>query len=53
MLIVERGFALTDNFMADVGITQDWFNVGQQVLAAGLSLLEVILPDRIHYYCQY
>lgn len=34
---------MTDNFLGDVGITQDWFNVGQQLLAAGLSLLEVML----------
>lgn len=26
--------------MEDVGITQDWFNIGQQLLAAGLTLLE-------------
>ncbi|RYP42606.1 hypothetical protein DL767_000130 [Monosporascus sp. MG133] len=30
------GFALTDNFFADVGITQDQFNIGQQLtLEAG------------------
>ena len=27
--------------MEDVDITQDWFNIGQQLLAAGLTLLEV------------
>ncbi|ORY71367.1 alternative sulfate transporter [Pseudomassariella vexata] len=35
------GNALTDNFLHDVGITQDWLNVGQQLLAAGLILLEI------------
>ncbi|RYP18295.1 hypothetical protein DL765_004015 [Monosporascus sp. GIB2] len=35
------GFALTDNFLADVGITQNQFNIGQQLLAAGLTLLEI------------
>jgi len=35
------GNALTDNFLQDVGITQNWFNVGQQLLNAGIVLLEV------------
>lgn len=35
------GNALTDNFLKDVGITQNWFNVGQQLLNAGIVLLEV------------
>ncbi|KAJ4251871.1 hypothetical protein NW762_011168 [Fusarium torreyae] len=34
------GNALTDNFLNDVGITQNWFNVGQQLLNAGIVLLE-------------
>ncbi|KAF5606112.1 nicotinamide mononucleotide permease [Fusarium pseudocircinatum] len=35
------GNALTDFFMADVGITQSQFNVGQQLLSAGIVLLEI------------
>ncbi|KAI1026012.1 hypothetical protein LB505_004595 [Fusarium chuoi] len=34
------GNALTDNFLDDVGISQNWFNVGQQLLNAGIVLLE-------------
>ncbi|KAF4457742.1 hypothetical protein F53441_366 [Fusarium austroafricanum] len=34
------GNALTDFFLADVGITQSQFNVGQQLLSAGIVLLE-------------
>ena len=32
---------MTDNFIEDIGITQNWFNVGQQLLAAGMALCEV------------
>ncbi|KAF5023264.1 hypothetical protein F66182_4676 [Fusarium sp. NRRL 66182] len=32
---------ITDFFLADVGITQDQFNVGQQLLSAGIVLLEI------------
>lgn len=35
------GNALTDFFMQDVGITQNQFNVGQQLLSLGIVLLEV------------
>ncbi|KAM0433397.1 hypothetical protein ACHAPT_004275 [Fusarium lateritium] len=42
------GNALTDNFLADVGITQNWFNVGQQLLNAGIVLLE--LPSNLILY---
>ncbi|KAH8649888.1 alternative sulfate transporter [Xylariales sp. PMI_506] len=35
------GNAATDNFMADVGITQDMYNVGTQLLATGIVLLEI------------
>ncbi|KAF4447766.1 alternative sulfate transporter [Fusarium albosuccineum] len=35
------GNALTDNFFQDVGITQNQFNVGQQLLSLGIILLEV------------
>jgi hypothetical protein len=35
------GNALTDFFLADVGISQNQFNVGQQLLSAGIVLLEV------------
>ncbi|KAM0343595.1 hypothetical protein ACHAPU_008346 [Fusarium lateritium] len=35
------GNALTDFFLADVGITQNQFNVGQQLLSAGIVLLEI------------
>jgi hypothetical protein len=39
------GNALTDNFLGGVGISQNWFNVGQQLLNAGIVLLEVSSPD--------
>ncbi|KAM0216343.1 hypothetical protein ACHAQI_002762 [Fusarium lateritium] len=35
------GNALTDFFLSDVGITQSQFNVGQQLLSAGIVLLEI------------
>ncbi|KAM0268396.1 hypothetical protein ACHAQH_009993, partial [Verticillium albo-atrum] len=35
------GNALTDGFLQDVGITQDQFNVGMQLLNAGIILLEI------------
>ncbi|OJD28788.1 alternative sulfate transporter [Diplodia corticola] len=35
------GNALTDYFMEDVGITQFQFNVGQQLLSAGIVILEI------------
>lgn len=38
------GNALTDFFLQDVGITQFQFNIGQQLLSAGIVLLEVS-PD--------
>ncbi|KAF5700615.1 alternative sulfate transporter [Fusarium globosum] len=42
--LVRNGNALTDNFLHDVGISQNWFNVGQQLLNAGIVLLEVSSP---------
>ncbi|KAL2157990.1 hypothetical protein VTH06DRAFT_4799 [Thermothelomyces fergusii] len=42
------GNALTDNFIQDVGITQFQFNIGQQLLSAGIVLLEV--PSNIILY---
>ncbi|KAK6541859.1 hypothetical protein TWF694_007637 [Orbilia ellipsospora] len=33
--------ALTDTFLKDVGITQDQFNVGQQMLSIGVLLAEI------------
>ncbi|KAK3393916.1 major facilitator superfamily domain-containing protein [Podospora didyma] len=33
--------AITDTFMKDVGITQDEFNVGQQMLSLGIVLTEI------------
>ncbi|KAL6702571.1 hypothetical protein ACN47E_001354 [Coniothyrium glycines] len=33
--------AITDNFMEDIGITQDQFNVGQQMLSLGIVLFEI------------
>lgn len=33
--------ALTDNFLKDVNITQDQFNVGQQMLSLGIVLFEI------------
>jgi hypothetical protein len=40
-LTLKRGNALTDFFLRDVGITQNQFNVGQQLLSAGIVILEV------------
>lgn len=39
---ITSGNALTDNFFQDVGITQFQFNTGQQLLSAGIVLLEVL-----------
>ncbi|KAF1347342.1 MFS general substrate transporter [Lizonia empirigonia] len=33
--------AITDNFMEDIGISQDQFNVGQQMLSLGIVLFEI------------
>ncbi|KAH6629238.1 major facilitator superfamily domain-containing protein [Boeremia exigua] len=33
--------ALTDNFMEDIGINQDQFNIGQQMLSLGIVLFEI------------
>ncbi|KAL2827792.1 major facilitator superfamily domain-containing protein [Aspergillus cavernicola] len=33
--------AITDNFMEDIGIDQDQFNVGQQMLSLGIVLTEI------------
>ncbi|KAL4782641.1 major facilitator superfamily domain-containing protein [Aspergillus varians] len=33
--------AITDNFMEDVGINQDQFNIGQQMLSLGIVLTEI------------
>lgn len=38
---VTSGNALTDFFLRDVGITQNQFNIGQQLLSLGIVLLEV------------
>ncbi|KAL6241070.1 hypothetical protein RBB50_011973 [Rhinocladiella similis] len=35
------GNALTDFFFRDVGITQNQFNVGQQLMSLGIVLLEI------------
>ncbi|CRK17857.1 putative transporter like protein [Verticillium longisporum] len=42
------GNALTDGFLKDVGITQNQFNVGMQLLNAGIILLEI--PSNIVLY---
>ncbi|KAF2086701.1 alternative sulfate transporter [Saccharata proteae CBS 121410] len=42
------GNAMTDYFLEDVGITQFQFNVGQQLLSAGIVLLEI--PSNIILY---
>jgi sugar phosphate permease len=42
------GNALTDYFLQDVGITQFQFNIGQQLLSAGIVLLE--LPSNLVLY---
>ncbi|KAJ4248369.1 hypothetical protein NW762_012699 [Fusarium torreyae] len=46
--LVRNGNALTDNFFQDVGITQNQFNVGQQLLSLGIILLEV--PPNTPFY---
>lgn len=33
--------AITDNFMSDIGVNQDQFNVGQQMLSLGIVLTEI------------
>lgn len=40
--------ALTDRFMEDVGIDQDQFNVGQQMLSLGIVLFEI--PSNMALY---
>ncbi|KAF2815415.1 MFS general substrate transporter [Mytilinidion resinicola] len=42
------GNALTDHFLKDVGIKQNQFNVGQQLLSVGIVLLEI--PSNIILY---
>ncbi|CRK21379.1 hypothetical protein BN1723_012369 [Verticillium longisporum] len=42
------GNALTDFFFRDVGITQNQFNIGQQLLSLGIVLLEI--PSNIILY---
>ncbi|KAK3300565.1 major facilitator superfamily domain-containing protein [Chaetomium fimeti] len=42
------GNALTDYFLQDVGITQFQFNIGQQLLSAGIVLLEI--PSNLILY---
>ncbi|KAL1873987.1 hypothetical protein VTK73DRAFT_638 [Phialemonium thermophilum] len=42
------GNALTDFFFRDVGITQNQFNVGQQLLSLGIVLLEI--PSNLVLY---
>jgi hypothetical protein len=33
--------AITDNFMEDLNISQDQFNIGQQMLSLGIVLFEI------------
>ncbi|KAB2579281.1 putative alternative sulfate transporter protein [Lasiodiplodia theobromae] len=42
------GNAVTDNFMEDVGINQAQYNVGQQLLSAGIVVLEI--PSNLVLY---
>ncbi|KAK4193244.1 hypothetical protein QBC35DRAFT_100222 [Podospora australis] len=42
------GNAMTDFFLRDVGITQFQFNIGQQLLSAGIVLLEI--PSNLVLY---
>ncbi|KAK4041457.1 hypothetical protein C8A01DRAFT_14796 [Parachaetomium inaequale] len=42
------GNAMTDFFLQDIGITQFQFNIGQQLLSAGIVLLEI--PSNIILY---
>ncbi|EEU44840.1 uncharacterized protein NECHADRAFT_96352 [Fusarium vanettenii 77-13-4] len=46
--LVRNGNALTDFFFEDVGITQNQFNVGQQLLSLGIVLLEI--PSNVILY---
>lgn len=43
--------AITDRFMEDVGINQDEFNVGQQMLSLGIVLTE-IPSNMLLYKCK-
>lgn len=45
MLTDPSGNALTDFFLKDVGIQQNEFNIGQQLFAAGVLVLQVISRD--------
>ncbi len=40
LTVGNSGNALTDFFLQEVGITQFEFNIGQQLLSAGIVLLE-------------
>ncbi|KAL1302327.1 hypothetical protein AAFC00_002737 [Neodothiora populina] len=42
------GNALTDNFLKDTGITQYQYNIGQQLLSAGIVILEI--PSNLILY---
>ncbi|RVX76116.1 hypothetical protein B0A52_00473 [Exophiala mesophila] len=42
------GSALTNNFFQDVGITQNEFNIGQQLLSAGIVVFEI--PSNMMLY---
>lgn len=42
------GSALNDNFLKDAGITQYQYNIGQQLLSAGIVLLEI--PSNLLLY---
>ena len=33
--------AITNDFMEDIGVTQNQFNVGQQMLSLGIVLFEI------------
>lgn len=41
LITMISGNALTDFFLQDVGITQNQYNVGQQLLSLGIVVLEV------------
>lgn len=42
------GNALTDGFLVDIGVSQDTFNVGQQLLNTGIIILEI--PSNLVLY---
>lgn len=48
LTLCKSGNALTDHLLEDIGITQNQFNLGQQLLSSGITLLEI--PSNLILY---